>query len=162
MKKDRWFLPTNIPNLMMFLTQGLICSPEDSLIYSPNLLEVAPGWIPLQKNKIEIIINENIDFNPSVVIEINLTNIKGEVFDVSTGESTLIKQAAEQNCMFIAAPLPLTCIDKIIFKDIKFKETALIVELEKYFDKGTHLEGFANKKMKIAFENSGIYFPNIS
>ena len=117
MKKDRWFLPTNIPNLMMFLTQGLICSPEDSLIYSPNLLEVAPGWIPLQKNKIEILINENIDFNPSIIIEINLTKIKGEVFDVSTGEFTLIKQAAEQNCMFIAAPLPLTCIDKIIFKD---------------------------------------------
>lgn len=115
-KKNRWFLPTNTDNLKMMVAQGLITSPDG---FSPNKyykdeLENYHGFIPLFKNRIpqktlDLIVSEQDNMLPCL-IEIDISKI----IDIDKNDDELL---------LLPEPLPLSCIDGIIFKSAEDKKS---------------------------------------
>jgi hypothetical protein len=119
--KDRWFFPTNTNNMRMIIAQGLLASPDGFKKYYTDALELLPGWIPIYKNKIppdilEKGVSERENLTPCI-IEFELNTIKGVVKVIKDNElvDTEIENIDEDK-IYILAPLPLSCIIKIIFK----------------------------------------------
>jgi hypothetical protein len=126
-KKNRWFLPTNTDNLKMMVAQGLISSPDG---FSPNKyykdeLENYPGFIPVFKNSIpkdtlELIISEQENMT-ACLIEIDLVKITQGSAKNQNYEAVDISIDSHNDLLLLLAPLPLSCIKKIVFKSVEDK-----------------------------------------
>ncbi len=125
----KWFLPTNTANLGMMIAQGLISAPIGCSKYYSDILSEQLGYIPLfyEKEQLQLIsaaltkaISESNSLIPCI-IEINLNHIlSGNVY-TDTGDSVdLSKLTLDEfnvNRLFILAPLPLSCIARILFNN---------------------------------------------
>jgi len=132
MAKNRYFLPTNTENLKMIIAQGLISSPKGFQKYYKDLLEILPGYILIFKNKIPpemlnyVIIEDNT--LTQCILEIDIKNIvAGTLFALSDGKWVEVSIAdidnSSSDIFLIPAPMPLSTISKVIFKEVKDKNS---------------------------------------
>ena len=129
MANNRWFLPTNTANLGMIIAQGLITGPAGSNKYYTDILTTCPGYIVIYKNTVPLIaLNKAIEEDDNLVkclIEINVRHVvKADAFNDS-GESFNLPLTGEGRveALYIKAPLPLSCISKILFENPEDKNT---------------------------------------
>ena len=133
-KKDRWFFPTNTNNMRMIIAQGLVASPDGFAKYYTDALNLSPGWVPIFKNRIpphilEKGISERENLTPCI-IEFELKGIRGvakiiknnELADIKIEDMSVDINKEITDFLYILAPLPLSCISKILFKDINDKK----------------------------------------
>jgi hypothetical protein len=124
-KKNRWFMPTNTENLRMIIAQGLISSPAGFSDYYIDVLQLFNGYIPFFKNKVQAnilqyVCSEEEDLVPCI-LECNLKIISGSCKAIKQGKlidcnlNTLNEN--DIDILLIPAPLPISCILNIIFKD---------------------------------------------
>jgi len=122
--KNRWYMPTNMDNLRMIIAQGLISSPNGFKKYYADVLELFPGYVPLFRNRISpdilnSVISEVEGLTPCIV-EFDLKKIEG--FAKTISDSQLIDvqlkdiDKENSNLLLLLAPIPLSCISKVIFK----------------------------------------------
>ena len=128
-KKDRWFFPTNTNNMRMIIAQGLVAAPEGFTKYYTDALELSPGWVPIFKNTIpphilEKGISERANLTPCIM-EFELKGVKGvakiiknnELVDIEIEDIGVDINKEVIDFFYILAPLPLSCISKILFKN---------------------------------------------
>ena len=125
-KNIKWLFATNTNNLRMIIAQGLLSSPAGFSKYYQDILEKTEGWIPLFKDKIpkeilDIATCEASHLTPCI-IELSMSNIEGgvkasknnEIIDINLSEANNL---ASIDILFIAAPLPLSCLLKVSFEN---------------------------------------------
>lgn len=130
-KENRWFLPTNTDNLRMIIAQGLMTNPKGFSKYYTDTLEIFNGYIPLFKNKIQqnilkYVCSETEGLTPCI-LEFNVNVISGSCKAISRGEliDCNMKDIDEDNIdiVLIPAPLPISCISKVILQNIDIVKT---------------------------------------
>lgn len=127
--KNRWFLPTNTNNMRMIIAQGLVTGPDGFKKYYADALELFPGWIPIyrkiQPDVLKKGISERENLTPCI-IEFDLKAVKGMAKTVKDDELIDIEIENvgndEIDVLYVLAPLPLSCVLKIIFKSNKDKK----------------------------------------
>jgi len=128
--KNRWFIPTNTDNLRMIIAQGLISSPKGFKKYYSDVLELSPGYVPLFRNRIQPdilkYVTMEVDGLTPCILEIDLKKIEGmgKTIDSDNLTDILIKDIEQENSdiSFLLAPIPISCISKVIFKTIADKK----------------------------------------
>ena len=123
--KNRWFMPTNTENIRMIIAQGLISSPAGFSSYYIDTLELFKGYVPFFKNKVQSDILKYVCSEEegliSCILECNLKIISGSCKAIKQGElidcnlNTLDEN--DIDILLIPAPLSISCILNIIFKD---------------------------------------------
>lgn len=130
-KKDRWLMPTNTDNLRMMIAQGLISSPDGFKKYYSDVLELFIGYIPLFKNRIQpdilsSVISETEGLT-QCILEFDLTLIEGLGKTIDGNDLVDIKledvESDTIDMLLILAPIPISCISKVIFKTNVDKKT---------------------------------------
>jgi hypothetical protein len=128
-KKDRWLFPTNTNNMRLIIAQGLVASPDGFEKYYSDALDLLPGWIPIYKNTIPSNVlkkgvSERKNLTPCI-IEFELSSITGGVKTIKEKDFIDIKiddiKEEKVNVLYIPAPLPLSSILNILFKNIAEK-----------------------------------------
>jgi hypothetical protein len=122
--KNRWLMPTNTENLKMIIAQGLISSPNGFKKYYSDVLELFTGYIPLFRNRIQPdILNSvvsEVEGLTACIIEFDLNKIEGLAKTISNSQliDVPLKDIDTENydLLLLLAPIPLSCISKIIFK----------------------------------------------
>ena len=123
-KKNRWLLPTNTDNLRMMIAQGLISSPNGFKKYYSDVLELFIGYIPLFKNRIQpdilrSVISETEGLT-QCILEFDLSLIKGlgKTIDGNDLVDIALENVGSEtiDMLIILAPIPISCISKVIFK----------------------------------------------
>lgn len=122
--KNRWFMPTNTDNLRMIIAQGLISSPNGFKKYYADVLELFPGYIPLFRNRVQpdilSSVTSEVEGLSPCMVEFDLKKIEG--FAKTISDSQLIDVQLEDidkeksDLLLLLAPIPLSCISKVIFK----------------------------------------------
>ncbi|MCB4763776.1 MAG: hypothetical protein LGB78_07720 [Sulfurovum sp.] len=122
--KNRWFMPTNTNNLRMIIAQGLISSPNGFKKYYADVLELFPGYIPLFRNRVQpdilSSVTSEVEGLTPCIVEFDLKKIEG--FAKTISDSQLIDVQLEDidkeksDLLLLLAPIPLSCISKVIFK----------------------------------------------
>jgi len=139
--KIAWFIPTNTENLQMMLAQGLITDSNGFAgTYYNDVLSEYPGFIPLFKNEVPLTalnmaISEASDLT-CCIIKINLSYVIDgygvhtrtdidNALEVPFKETNKVFISSLNNkksdevdfeSMLIQAPLPLSCIEEVIFQ----------------------------------------------
>jgi len=134
MANKKWLLPTNTENLGVMIAQGLISDQQGFSKYYIDILSESAGYIPIiHENEeqgllsaaLKMAISEDSGLTPCI-IEINLKNI--ECGKIVTEDGTLVDIVEvfalndEPSCpskILIPAPLPLSCIAKVLFETKK-------------------------------------------
>jgi hypothetical protein len=137
MANKKWLLPTNTENLGVMIAQGLISDQQGFSKYYIDILSERAGYIPIiHENEekgllsaaLKMATSEDSGLTPCI-IEINLKNI--ECGRIVTENGTLVDIVDifalndEPSCpgkILIPAPLPLSCIAKVLFKTIKERD----------------------------------------
>ena len=117
-------MPTNTDNLRMMIAQGLISSPNGFKKYYSDVLELFIGYIPLFKNRIQPDILDSVisetEGLTQCILEFDLTLIEGLGKTIDDNNLVDIKlEDVESNTidmLLLLAPLPISCISKVIFK----------------------------------------------
>ncbi len=127
--KDRWFLPTNTNNMRMIIAQGLVTGPDGFKKYYVDALGLLPGWIPIYKKIQPDVLKKGISERENLtpcIIEFDLKAVKGVAKTIKNDELIDIEIEnvgnSEIDVLYILAPLPLSCVLKIIFKNDKDKK----------------------------------------
>lgn len=141
--KASWLLPTNTENLQMMIAQGLICDVNGFVgDYYKDILSNCPGFLPLYKSKVPLSAisaakAESNDLTPCLLkIDLNailegncfhtrsdLTEeIPSNTFTLSSANQLKIEDIKRKRndeldfeSILIQGPLPLSCIDEVIF-----------------------------------------------
>lgn len=127
---DTWQLPTNHKNILFMLGSGLITGPKGFQYggeskYYDDTLSLCPGWIPLFKKHIPetmlaMSTQASTTLYPAIAI-LNMADYRGEVcIPSATGgwETRLYADVtAEDNIILVPAPLPISWVFQILFKD---------------------------------------------
>ena len=112
MAKSKRYFPTNTDNLRMIFAQGLISSPSGfGKKYYADALEIQNGYIPLYKK----------DKIPEECFELATSESEDMVACIIEIEQHDIVESNDVE-IFIPAPLPLSCISKIIFSNDTHKK----------------------------------------
>lgn len=130
-KKNRWLMPTNTDNLRMMIAQGLISSPAGFKKYYSDVLELFIGHVPLFKNRIQPdILNSVISETKGLtqcILEFDLTLIEGLGKTIDGNDLIDIKleevESDTIDMLLLLAPIPISCISKVIFKTNSDKKT---------------------------------------
>jgi len=128
--KNRWFMPTNTDNLRMIIAQGLISSPNGFKKYYADVLELFPGYIPLFRNRVQADIlssvTSEVEGLTPCIIEFDIKKIEGLAKTISDSQlvDVCLKDIDKENSdlLLLLAPIPLSCISKVIFKTIADKK----------------------------------------
>lgn len=129
--KNRWFMPTNTDNLRMIIAQAIISSPIGFSKYYSDALELFPGYIPLFKNKVQLdILNSvvsEVEGLTACILEFDISMIEGIVKTIVGNELIDINlkdiEIDNIDVLLILAPIPISCISKVIFKTNIDKDT---------------------------------------
>ena len=122
--KNRWYMPTNTDNLRMIIAQGLISSPKGFPKYYSDVLELFPGYVPLFRNRIQpdildSVVSEVEGLTPCI-LEFDLNKIEGLAKTISNSQliDVSLKEVDKENndLLLLLAPIPISCISKVIFK----------------------------------------------
>jgi len=123
--KRRWLLPTNTNNLRMIIAQGIISSHDGFSKYYKDELERHNGWIPLYSNKVpcdplKYVVSEAPKTLIACILELDIASINGSVKAIAGNELidiTLPNDNIDEEIkvLFIPAPLPLSCLSKVLF-----------------------------------------------
>ena len=122
--KNRWYMPTNTDNLRMIIAQGLISSPKGFTKYYSDVLELFPGYVPLFRNRIQpdildSVVSEVEGLTPCI-LEFDLNKIEGLAKTISNSQliDISIREVDNENndILLLLAPIPISCISKVIFK----------------------------------------------
>lgn len=122
--QNRWFMPTNTDNLRMIIAQGLISSPNGFKKYYSDVMELFPGYIPLFRNKVQpdilSSVTSEVEGLTPCIVEFDLKKIEGFVKTISDSQLIDIQQKdldkENNDLLLLLAPIPLSCIAKVIFK----------------------------------------------
>lgn len=123
-RKNRWYMPTNTENLKMIIAQGVISGPTGFAKYYSDVLELFPGYVPLFRNRIQpdiltSVVSEVEGLIPCL-LEFDLKKIEGTVKTISNSQfiDVPLKELDKVNndVLLLLAPVPLSCISKVIFK----------------------------------------------
>jgi hypothetical protein len=123
-KKNRWLMPTNTDNLRMMIAQGLISSPDGFKKYYSDVLELFIGYVPLFKNRIQPDILNNVisetEGLTQCILEFDLSLIEGlgKTIDGNNLVDITLEDVESDtiDILLILAPIPISCISKVIFK----------------------------------------------
>ena len=125
-KNNKWLLATNTDNMRSIIAQGLITGMDGFEKYYSDYLEIVKNYIPVFKNKLPSdVLNRAVSEDESLttcIIEFNLNVIHGVVKTLNETNNIIdidIMNVDEYSIVFIPAPLPLACIERIIFKNTK-------------------------------------------
>ena len=117
-------MPTNTDNLRMIIAQGLISSPKGFPKYYSDVLELFPGYVPLFRNRIQpdildSVVSEVEGLTPCI-LEFDLNKIEGLAKTISNSQliDVSLKAVDKENndVLLLLAPIPISCISKVIFK----------------------------------------------
>jgi len=127
MRKQRLLLPTNTNNLRMFISHGLIAPRHGFSKYYKDLLDQWSGWVPLYINDIpdkslDYVISEDPKYLTPCILELDVTLVggsakaakNGQLVDFDLNECALSEEIEK---IFIQAPLPLSCLKNVLFKN---------------------------------------------
>jgi len=140
MSSTSWYLPTNVENLELFITYGLItCKAALVDIYLDDIRNDYPqGYIPFfpENNLRDAIEKSTADGDDLVkcIIELDLTQIKNlEVHCKRIGGSYHAYNITggiegDYEELLLPSPLPLQCIKKIIFEKKEDRKELSIVD----------------------------------
>jgi len=131
MAANRWFFPTNTENLKTILSHGLICGPAGYKKYYSDISCSFHGVIPIFCNgndghKKALTKAKEEDTNLDLcLLEINLNQIQSGKVYLTDNKPIDIEQCNDPSfgTICIPAPLPLSCVKQVIFRDSKAKDT---------------------------------------
>lgn len=134
MANKKWLLPTNTENLGVMIAQGLISDQQGFSKYYLDILSERIGYIPIIRENeeqgllsaaLKMATSEDSGLTPCI-IEINLKNIECGKILTEDGTLTDIVDIFASNDdtsypgkILIPAPLPLSCIAKVLFETKK-------------------------------------------
>ncbi|TWX68536.1 hypothetical protein ESZ36_08560 [Colwellia demingiae] len=177
--KATWLLPTNTENLQMVLAQGLITDASGFLgSYYKDVLNECPGYISLFKSEVPgsalKLSKSEDDGLISCIIKINLKDItlgdcihtRCDIDDSFNSENVSPKESnnvpipslqgkktdeLDYESILIQAPLPLTCIEEVIF--------SCKADLDEFKDSSSNVGNVSTKILKCkvdkkAFQNT--------
>lgn len=128
---DAGYLVTNHLNLMYMFAAGLVLpSTGFGEKYYRDSLDCAPGWIPLfignpHLAAIDSSVADAAHLKPCVV-KISLAGLTGPVMLVgpnSLRHRRFPDEVSKAELIFVPAPLPLTAIEKIVFRSAEERKT---------------------------------------
>ncbi len=138
MKKKRWLLPTNTNNLRVIISQGLITSHDGFSKYYKDVLEQHNGWIPIFSNTIpsealKYATSEDPKSLTACLMELDIIQVNGHIkalkgnqlIDLELKNKSIDDE--EIIIIFVPAPLPLSCLSKVLFES-KAKQTEFQID----------------------------------